>query len=176
MKSAYYYLIASLPMLDFNLGVPLTYQGFLTRCEEQLSAYDLEIIKRTKITPSETTKDSCSILQIWKEFDTVLRNELVRMRATKTGKDVLRYIHGEDEHNPFVAHFAHIIFNQTSPLEAEKQFDLTRWEKIEELKMGHFFDIEFLVCFALQLQILERWNKINQEKGTQILEELVEKA
>jgi len=52
--------------------------------------------------------------------------------------------------------------------------DRIRWEKIEELKTGHYFDIEYLTAYCLQLQILERWDRVDSGSGMEILKELVE--
>jgi len=176
MSSHYYYLAASLPMLDFGLTPPLSYEDFLGRCREQLSDSDMRIIERSTIEPPKTTRDNFAFLQVWKEFDLALRNELVWLRAAKKGKDALNYIRIEEYRDPFAGYFAQQIHNQDSVFEAERLFDRIRWEKIEDLKSGHFFDIEFLVSYALKLQILERWKKINQEQGLKILEELSGKA
>ena len=175
MKSAYYYLISSLPVLNFSVSPGISYEDFLRRAKEQLCGDDMNIIKRARIMPQEIIEDSCVILKEWKEFDITLRNELARMRASKKGKDASDYIRLDEYPNPFFAHYAHLIYNQSSPLEAEKLFDRMRWDKIEDLKLGHFFDITYLVAYALQLQILERWQKVNQEEGMQILEELAGK-
>ena len=107
MSSEYYYLAASLPTLEFGAGAPIAFQDFLRRCEEQLSDSDLKIIQKAKLEPSQAPKESCGILKAFKEFDTQLRNELVRMRASKKGKDPLDYIlfildHSTTVHAPTV--------------------------------------------------------------------------
>ncbi|MFH1655262.1 MAG: DUF2764 family protein [Candidatus Omnitrophota bacterium] len=172
MSAHYYYLAASLPMLEFGLMPPISYEDFLVRCKEQFSDSDMRIIERSTIEPPKTTQDNFAFLQEWKEFDLALRNELVWLRAAKKGKDALSYIRAEEYRNPFTGYFAQQVYNQDSVLEAERLLDRIRWEKIEDLKVGHFFDIEFLASYALELQILERWKKINQEEGVNILEEL----
>ena len=53
--------------------------------------------------------------------------------------------------------------------------DKIRWEKIEEFKAGHYFDMEYLAAYDLQLQMLERWDRINSGDGMKILEGLTEK-
>ncbi len=162
--SQYYYFIASLPMLEFGMKTPISYEDFLTRCKEQISDRDLEIIKGALIS---------STLREWKDFDTDLRNEIARARANKKAKDLDKYIRGENYLNPFMAGIAHWAVSQESPEEAELYLDRIRWERIEELKKGHYFDIDFLSAYALQLQILERWDNINKEGGMQVLQEMV---
>lgn len=172
MKSEYYYLVASLPMLDFVMAAPVSYEDFLGHCREQLSEKDIEIILRATIEPIQATEDNCTTLQKYREFDRQLRNELVVVRAAKKEKEKFDYIKGDYYTNPFLVHQVHVIFSQESPREAERMLDRMRWETIEDLKSGHYFDIDYLVAYALELQILERWEKIVKVKGSEILEEI----
>jgi len=162
--SQYYYLIATLPMLEFGMKAPFSYEELLARCKEQISDRDLEILKRG--LNSSTSRE-------WKDFDTDLRNEIARARANKKAKDPDKYIRGENYLNPFMAGIAHWAVSQESPKDAELYLDRIRWEKIEELKKSHYFNIDFLIVYALQLQILERWDNINKDGGIQILEEII---
>ena len=170
--SAYYYLVSSLPMLEFGGKIPVPYGEFLNRCHGQLDATDMKIIERARIGAFEDISDKCRVLKEWKEFETDIRNEIVRYRAAKFSKDPARYIRGDGYPNPFVAGFAHWAVNQDSPLEAELYLDRVRWNRIEELEKGHYFYIESLIAYALKLQILERWQTINKEGGMQVLQEL----
>jgi Protein of unknown function (DUF2764) len=165
MKDSYYYLIASLPMLHFGMKPPFSYPDFLEECAQELSQDEMSTLK----------EDKTFLVKKWKIFDKALRNELVRTRAVKRGKDPNKYLRDSDSLDPFIAPLAHWAANQDSPMEAELYLDKIRWEKIEEFKVGHYFDIEFLMAYGLQLQILERWDKINSEDGMEILERLVGK-
>lgn len=169
----YYYLAASLPLLEFGMKTPIAYEDFLFRCEGQLSVKDLGIIKRAKIMPSEDTEESSPTLKEWKRFDTTLRNELLKHRASKKSKDASKYIRGDGSSDPFLAAQTHWAVNEESPLEAERFLDKIKWDKIEELEKLHYFDIDYLIAYALKLQILERWQKISSEGGVEILQGLV---
>ena len=156
------------------MKAPLSYSDFLLLCREHLAAADIEIIKRVSLPP-EDRKDSSQTLKEWKKIDITLRNELAKSRAHKYGRDLLQYVRGEGYQDPFVSHFAQYITSYASPLEAELSLDRLRWEKIEELKKGHYFDIDYLITYALQLQILERWDNINSSGGMEVLQGLLEK-
>jgi len=175
MKIQYYYLVASLPMLEFGMNAPFSYKDFVSLCKGQLLSSDMEVIERASILPTEDIKDSSPTLQEWKRFDITLRNELVKSRAHKHGKDPIQYMRG-DHQDPFISHFTQYIVTEDSPIEAESSVDRKRWEKLEELKIGHYFDIDFLISYALQLQILERWNRINSSGGMEALQGLVQKG
>ena len=165
MKNGHYYLVASLPMLQFGMKPPISYADFLEQCAQELSPCEAEELKEERIP----------LLKKWKIFDISLRNELVRTRAVKKGKDPNKYLRLSDGSGPFIAPLAHWVVNQDSPMDAERYLDKIRWEKIEEIKTGHYFDTEYLAAYGLQLQILERWDRINSGDGMKILEGLTEK-
>ncbi|NQT76000.1 MAG: DUF2764 family protein [Candidatus Omnitrophica bacterium] len=172
----YYYLIASLPMLEFGTKMPISYVDFLKRSREQLESADMGIIERIKTGPFEDTEDPSPTFKEWKLFARALRNEIARYRAARTGKDPLEHIRGGNYPDPFVSGFAHWAVHEDSPIEAELYLDRARWEKIEELEKGHYFDIDFLVTYALKLQILERWDRINSEGGMALLQALLSES
>jgi len=176
MREAYYYLIASLPLLEFGMKTPFTYAHFLSICEEQLSPGDLDIIKEIKLVSLESPDSRCLTLREWNKFNMTLVNEIIRVRANKQGKDVSKYILGEDSTDLFMAGFALWVVDQDSPLEAEVSLDRLRWEKLDDLGKAHYFDIDYLVTYALKLQILIRWDQINSSDGMQVLQDLITAA
>src|SRR3989338_1135562 len=171
----YYYLIASLPMLEFGRKMPFPYTRFLSSCREQLDRHDMELIESSSIFPPEDARVASSTLTEWKKFDTTLRNELVKVRAAKYSKDPRRYIRGEGHIDHNITTFVQWAVNQDSPLESELALDRMRWEKIEDLRRGHYFDIDHLITYALHLQILQRWEWINAGDGMEALGRLLEK-
>lgn len=152
-------------MLHFGMRPPFSYSDFLEECANKLSPDDMDLLK----------EDKAPLLKKWNIFDTSLRNELVRTRALKRGKDPGRYLRGSVGIDPFIAPLAHWTVNQDSPMETEMHLDKIRWEKIEEIKIGHYFDMEYIAAYGLQLRILERWDGINSGDGMKILEGLTEK-
>jgi len=172
VKNSYYYIIASLPMLHFGMKPPFSYPDFLEACGSELNQDDMDILARLSIEPSDLWEsDSHSaLLKEWKRFNKSLANELVRTRAVKQGKDPNKYLRGSDGLDPFIAPLAHWAAHQNSPMEAELYLDKIRWEKIEEVKAGHYFDIEYLIAYGIELRILERWARINSGEGAKVLE------
>jgi len=175
MKERYYYLVASLPMLEFGMKMPFSYSDFLSLCQKHLSVSDMETIKRVSILPPRDTQDPSLTLREWKIFDTALRNELAKSRAHKHGKDPIQHVRGEEYLEPFIFHFIQHVVTEDSPLKTEASLDRLRWEKTEELKKDHYFDIDCLITYALQLLILERWSRINSGGGMEVLQGLVER-
>ena len=171
--SQYYYLIASLPMLEFDAKPLISYEAFLTSCREQLNDSDFKILNRATIEPCEDAEDLSFTLREWKRFGIILRNEIAKQRSSRMSKDVTKDLRGEGYSDPLLAASVHWIIDQESPIDKERFLDKIRWEKIEELARGHYFDMDFLITYALKLQILRRWQTIDKEGGMQILENLV---
>ena len=44
---------------------------------------------------------------------------------------------------------------------------------MDELATGHYFDLDFLISYALKLLILERWERINSADKPRLLEEVL---
>lgn len=173
MKNSYYYLVASLPMLHFGMKPPFSYSDFLEACSLGLNQDDMDIL--ANLSTLRESGSRSALLKKQEGFNRRLRNELVRTRAAKKGKDPNKYLRGDSGVDPFIAPLAHWAVNQDSPREAELYLDRVRWEKIEELKAGHYFDTEYLAAYGIQLQILERWDRINSGNGMKVLEGLVGK-
>jgi len=53
-----------------------------------------------------------------------------------------------------------------NPFEAEIGAMRLRWEFLDELESGHYFDLERLLVHLFKLQLLERKLKLTEERGT----------
>jgi len=177
MRNSYYYTVAGLPMLHFGMKPPLSFSDFLEACASELSQDDMGILAGLSMGPLDLREPGSQhgLLNEWNRFNKSLANELVRTRAVKKGKDPNRYLRGNEGADPFIAPLAHWAVNQDSLMEAETYLDKMKWEKIEEFKEGHYFDMEYLIAYGLQLNILERWQRVNSADGSKILEGLIKK-
>jgi len=177
MKRFYYYLISSLPMLEFDRKASISYKVFFERCREQLCPDDMRIIERAVLGPFISIDDEFPMLKAWKRFEIALRNELARHRAIKLSRDPVKYLRGEYYIDPFISPLAQWAVSQEggSILDVELYIDKVRWDKIEELTRFHYFDLVYLVGYALKLQLLERWDRIKNVDGMNLLEDLINK-
>lgn len=162
MPSYYIYLISSLPMLQFNAKSPFSVDSFLNRCAELIPAKDVNFIKQVITADAYTLELSRDgILSKWKAFDLALRNELARARAARRKISADKFLHEGALFDINITHIAHASLRKNSILEAEKYLDLERWRVLDEICAGHYFDLDFLLVYALKLAILERWAKID---------------
>lgn len=175
MKETYYYTVASLPSLFFTDPPPLSSEDFLSKCEIELSPSEYYIINSASLLPEHLQKPISWVLKRWYEWEQNIRNELVKLRAKKMGKDASPYIRSESsEHSAEV--LAREVFNADSPLNAQDMLDHARWEYLEELEWGHYFDREKLIIYYLKLQILEGRSRFNKEEGQKRLGEILKQV
>ena len=57
--------------------------------------------------------------------------------------------------------------------EAELILDRARWDFLEELSFGHYFDLDVLVIYACKLKILWRWEEVRRADKKALLEEVL---
>jgi hypothetical protein len=179
MADFYPYLVASLPMLHFEMKPPFSFERFLDICCPLIPEKDCRVLRNLPHPEQYLKKEKrLPVIQRWIEFDGALRNELVKIRATKKHLDPAVYLRhsGSGGSSPVPAVLAANI--NTSVLDAEKILDETRWKALEDLAAGHYFDLDFLITYAGKLLILERWENIRNADGAILLEQalLHEKA
>ena len=174
MPAYYIYLISSLPMLNFSAKAPFSLEDFFTRCKNLIPEKEFEILCSVCKQDSYflVTQSSDSLKQ-WANFEIALRNELVRARASRKKIDPLKFLRLPDWPQAEISHLAMAAYRSTSILEAEKILDQARWNFLEALSLGHYFDFDYLLIYGLKLTILERWDKIQKADKEQLLDAAV---
>lgn len=59
-------------------------------------------------------------------------------------------------------------------VEYEKAIDELRWEKLNEMTEFSYFQIETLLAFLLKVEIVERWQQLDEDEGKNKLNKLLE--
>lgn len=172
MPAYYIYLVSSLPMLHWGKTTALTFEKFLRLSAEFIPESDLAVLRTVSISGADEHQNArYSTLKKWSQFDTALRNELVRIRVARKHLDEQRYLRQDGFAEPFVARIAMSAYRSPSILEAERMLDEARWSALEGFCVGHFFDLDFLIVYALKLLLLERWEKIKAADKEHLLQE-----
>ncbi len=153
--SQYYFAVSTLPLLMFESEAGIKSVDFLKLCGEQLDKADLCLLEKTGLIPG-LEKTGSGILDIWGRRETALRNESARQRAQKMEKDPEPYLRGDDY---FAALFETVrdAVNSESPLAGEEILDRDRWLFLDQLEVGHYFDIE-----KLNDQLVETYREVLQ--------------
>ncbi len=175
MPNYYVYLISSLPVLIFNGQPPFSFESFLQLCRGLIPDRDIEIIKITSEKPGYIYKGKQTVLKGWFSFETALRNEFVKIRASHRHIDPAPYLRQDGYTGPSLFHAVMSAHRNPSLLESERALDQERWNFLEELERGHYFDIDFLIVYAFKLLILERWERINAADKIRLMEGVLAK-
>ena len=175
MADFYPYVIASLPMLHFGMKPPFSFERFLEVCRLFIPEKDFQLLS-TLPQPKHYFEEGKRhrIIRKWIAFDVGLRNELVRIRATKKHLEPATYLRSGGSSGSSLASAGTAANIHTSVLDAEKRLDETRWKALEELSTGHYFDLDLLITYAYKLLILQRWENIRQADTTVLLEQALQ--
>lgn len=161
-------------MLQFGAKVPFSFEKFLQMCEGLIPASEIALLGKIQtLDISKYKGQGAATLRKWYSFEVALRNELVKIRASRKHKDHLKYIRSDSQDGLALIHIALSAQRNPSPLEAERILDSQRWQVLEELAVGHYFDLDFLIIYAQKLLILERWERINTADKSRLLEEVL---
>ena len=175
MADFYTYVIASLPMLHFGMKPPFSFERFLEVCRPFIPEKEFQLL-RTLPQPEQYFEkgNRHRITQKWIQFDVALRNELVKIRATRRHSEPATYLRPDGYSGSSLAPAVMAANIHTSVLDAEKTLDETRWKVLEELATGHYFDLDFLITYAYKLLILQRWENIRSADGMILLEQALQ--
>lgn len=59
-------------------------------------------------------------------------------------------------------------------VEREKKVDQLKWRWLEDASFFHYFTIECLFVFLLQLEMIERWVLLDKEKGSELFRQMIQ--
>ncbi len=169
--SQYYFLVASLPLLSYEQRDATEPQEFLALLAEHLSASDLALVRNATIDPPEGTCASASpVIRAWTGFERGLRNGLVRLRAARLSTEPGHYLR-PDENGDYgdtsaeIGEAAREAMAHDSPLSAEDTLNRARWLFLDQLQVGHYFDLEHIAVYYLRLQIHARRRRFDHDQG-----------
>ena len=154
MQSKYYYLVSSLPSLQFNERPGILKEEFLSECGKWVDLPEFKILQGVDTDSAKTPFNSKQILRQWKMFDISLRDDLSIARKII-----------QDATNEKLPDSMLSVFNKETPFLMEKEFARKQWVMLDELELGHYFDINILIVYFLKLQILERFAVFNKDEG-----------
>jgi len=154
----------------------MEFNRFLELCRDFIPQKELAVLENCadifKVPYNDKNKTS-GIVKAWHDFESGLRDELVKIRAKRLHKDATPFLRNYSEAEPSSTHKLSEITRQPQPLEVERLLDVLRWNKLDELCFGHYFDIEFLFIYAQKLLILKRWDTIHSANKQQLLNNLI---
>jgi len=161
----YYYFVSQLPFLCFHQKPLLDSQGFLQEARKWLSQKDFTSLELAAPDVFSQSRYMPQVLISYRVFEKSLREALAFLRGAT-----------ELRPEPQQLEKTKAILAGGDPLEKERKLLFARWQYIEELQAGHFFDISFIVLYYLKLQLLEQLFSFDKEKGQKVFDALCEVA
>lgn len=59
-------------------------------------------------------------------------------------------------------------------VEREKKVDMLKWKWLEDESFFHYFAIERIFVFLMQLEMIERWISLDKEKGNELFRKMIQ--
>ena len=173
MGREYYYLISTLPMVRRDARPPMTSDEFLSRCATELSPARLRDLASVSLVPGERAP-SCDSERRWLEWETYLRNCLVRYRGHRLETEIDAYLREEGNAFPADRKLLEEGLNRGDPLTRERSIDALRWTVLDDLGAAHMFDFDALVVYRLRLLLADKASGSDEERGKSNLGDLVD--
>ena len=169
----YYYVVSSLPFLDFDSPPLIKIDEFMSICKSTLIEKEFNILSSVSLMELNTTDSATDVIKKWLSWEGTLRNEIAKLRAASV--DFESEFHGLDfETNLDALIAARNAYKLNSPLMAEKSLNKARWYMLDDLEQGHYFDLEKLIVYSLRLQMLERNSMFTTENGNENFQKIYE--
>ncbi len=166
-----YYLVASLPYLEFGQAPPFDGNEFLQRCAgiiDDAKLQEVASVLNGRIGECESGF-GCDLVSA----ETQLRNAVVRIRASKKGVDPRAFLREHSAFRSWVEKMVVDAFTRENPREREMALDHARWQIADELTGVESFTFGKILAFAAKLRILIRWSKMERDKGAESVEKFI---
>lgn len=179
------YLIAGLPdiSLDWKGQEGKSWESLLAEIRQNCSEKDNRLIDILVDGYNDDMLDSGfyrkalagkdSFLREYFRFDLHVRNAKVRYLNRALGRAAETDIFMEAPGEFAEAQRLEAVLNGSDLIARERGIDELMWNKITELTVFNYFDIDAVLGFIARLHIVYRWLKLDAETGRQMFARLV---
>ncbi|MDR1551968.1 MAG: DUF2764 domain-containing protein [Prevotellaceae bacterium] len=136
----------------------------------------------------EVLKTKNTFINQWFTFDRDLRNIQAAIVARRLHIDASDYFVGKNAENFAKSTAADFglgseiewiykiiqIAEIADACERERKIDLFRWEKIEDISVYNYFDIDAVLAFMQKADIVERWLSLDKQTGKEMFKKLID--
>ncbi len=172
MPRQYPYVVASLPALQFGEEPPMTAGELLEYCAELVQTDDLARVRLVIEGRLDELREPA--VHGFAQRDIQLRNAVARQRAGRVGVDSARFLRRHDGWDVEIEDTATQAMSIIDPLERELLLDRLRWRLLEEMAADPAFGVQALYSYALRLRLLEKWQRLTDERGTAVAEQIID--
>lgn len=180
----YHYLISSLPLLTPSWGKDSASPDSLRKeIYDNISDKDRKLMRWIEYSADSSKlgvhlyaralRHKNPFIREYMRFDLNLRNAKVRYLNKSLGrdemKDVLPLDGGVFEEEEAVQ----AALRTANILEREEKLDAIVWNKVDEMTLYDYFNSRTVMAVLVKLNIIDRWYKLDPDKGAQLFKELV---
>lgn len=175
--SQYIYTVASLPTPHFESDNFLSVEEFLEICRRFMGDRDYAELESAVVPLNTEQEPGNPVLAEWHRRKRGLQNQLAVLRAAKREQSADKHLRPDADGRlhlelPGVLEAARAASQEQSPLRAEEVLLRWEWGLLDELEVGHFFDLERLIIYYLRLQVLSRKARFNRPDGEERFKEV----
>ena len=157
-----YYLISSLPLLEFDQPPQITADAFLKACREQVGGATADAVEALM----SGAPSGHPFVKAWRGKDTLLRNAVARARARGAGVDPERWLRPVQEApDAYLERLVEDAFLQPDPFRMERMLDKARWAILEEMQGLNLMDAKAVLAYAVKLSLAWRWANLDAGRG-----------
>ncbi|HIZ86242.1 MAG TPA: DUF2764 domain-containing protein [Candidatus Coprenecus stercoravium] len=183
----YHYIIAGLPELlpDFSADT-FAYQALEDSVREQLSAKDNRTVDWLKFgsDPANLSRHfyravashRSGFLRKYFDLDRKMRNAQAGYTAAEEGLTPDSYTIGETESAKEEMSVLMPIFQNSNLIEREHLLDRFRWDRITDMTVFHYFDMDVILAFLTKGMIVSRWSRMDKERGAELFRQYVDEV
>lgn len=181
----YEYILASLPEISADFTGISDAESVIEEIRSLLSGNDLTEMGLLDSYFSEegpgmafylkARSSGCRFTREYFEYDRAVRNAKVVYLNSRLGRpegtDIL--LLDEEEELPSCPE-AESALDCTDLIDREKALDDLMWAKADELTCLDILDLDLIIAFIIKLKIADRWMKLDEKKGRELLRKLVD--
>ena len=185
----YEYIIASLPLLspdatNVQVDADEVIADIRSQCSKKdnslidflMEGYNQETLGRDFYLKALSHRDK--FIREYFAFDLELRNAKVRYINSALGRapmqDIVVLDQSEDAQQPEPDPEMDAVFVADDLIQREKKIDDFIWEKVENLTLMELFTMDRILAFIVKLRIIDRWMKLDEQKGREMFRRLVD--
>ena len=183
----YIYIISSLPALskDWKGSDGFSAQEIIAEIKERMSAKDNEKIdfflqgfeddSLCKEFYEKAAESKSPFVRDYYKFDMNVRNVKARYLNAAFDRPADQDVIVLEGQNPSFEEEGKVkaVLENHDILAREKGLDDIMWNKIYELTLFHYLDMDVIYSFLAKLHIIDRWLKLDEQTGREMFRKLV---
>ncbi len=180
----YVYIVAGFPELALNFdGSNFSFEKTKDYVVELLSDKDQELVALLEEGFDEAmlgsefyAKAAASgnrFIREYFDFDARLRDMKVIYLAKRLHREADAYLVEMPESDFDDAQRIRDILDNPDFVAREQQMDLLKWNKVSEITLMNYFDMDAILAFLVKAKMVQRWAELDTQKGEEMFHKLV---